>query len=532
MAVYIVDKFEGGIASFNNRGVEGSFKMGKNLDIRKETDSLTCNQVLVDEGLYGSKSPSLSVSPSASISASPSVSPSTSVSNTASPTASPSASPSTTPSVSISSSPSNTPSSSVSKSPSPSAGLDTVFEDLIHFFVKSSDGYTYGFGNAGCIYRRDSDAFWQRVYKDTNGEIKGAEEKPSDSGKIYLYWATNTKLMRKPLPGLSNWNDVEIVAQNLQSQDWHTMKQINGALMICNGSYLAMVGYDDSYTNEALDLIPGNISKTLVERNGRTIIGTGRLLDSTKSINGAIDTEVPLIQAGDDGELYFADMNSSIPTKRFPGGGKVNPGGVCNEVEQVNLFEWEETALSWIDKQSVGNLALFAVYSADTGYGGIYSYGRKNKDKPFVLNLEYHFDTDELGAITTVNGTTIVSYKDGTDFGVKAVDQTTKATGTYEGLEYKSKIKKPVNITQWKYAEVFCEPIVSGTSIEYWYKLNKTGDFIQAKMEDGNTDFSNVNETKAVFLIGEEADIYEPKVILNPTGNTSPEVYFIKTYFE
>ena len=515
-----------GLSDYEDRGIVGSFKFAKNLSVRKDIDSLSCNQDLVEEGVLDSRSPSLSVSPSTSLSQSPSLSASAS----SSPTPSPSLS--VSPSASVSSSPSVTPSASDSPSPSPSGGLTTVFEDLIRFFVKCTDGYTYGFGSTGCIYRRDSSSYWQRVYKDENGAIKGAEEKPSSSGKTYLYWATDTDLKRKPIPGQANFNDVEVVAQNLMPQDWHTMTQVGGSLMIANGSWLGMVGYDDSYTNEALDMIPGNIAKTIIERNGRAIIGTSRALDSTKSVNGAIDAEVPLVQVGDDGEIYFADGNSSIPVKKFPGGGKVNPGGVCNEELQVNIFEWEQTALNWIDKQAVGNLALFAVYDADEGYGGIYSYGRKNKNKPFVLNLDQQLDADELGAIVNVNGTTLVSYQDGTDFGVMAVNPDLKATATYEGLDFKAPVKRPTNITNWKYAELFCDPLVLNQTIQFWYRVNKNGDFVQALMEDGTGSFYKSDEKKAVFLIQEEGEIFEPKIILTPYVNTSPQVHRLKIFFE
>lgn len=189
------------------------------------------------------------------------------------------------------------------------------------------------------------------------------------------------------MPGLNNWNDVQEVGE-LQPADWHTMKQVGGALAIANGEFIAYVGYDGSYTPEATDLIPGNRANTIVERNGRAIIGTLRTSHPTRGVNGAIDTEVPLAQVGDDGEIFFANMADSQPVTRFPGGGKVNPGGVANEITEVNFFEWEEGASSWIDKQSVGNLALFGVYNAESGKNGVYSYGRKRKNHPFVLNLE------------------------------------------------------------------------------------------------------------------------------------------------
>lgn len=537
MGIYVLEQFRGGVSDYEDKGIPGAFKHGTNLDIRKQVDSLTCNQALIDEGLFGSRSPSASVSPSASISYSPSASVSPSASPSASPSPTPSYSFSGSPSRSASASPSPTGSYSPSPSPSPSGSQTSVFKDLVRWFVKASDGYTYGFGNTGYIYRRDADGFWMQVYKDSNGAIKGAEEKPSAGGKTYIYWATDKVLKRKLIPGRSDWNDPTIVAQNLSSADWHTMKQVAGTLHICNGSWLAYVGYDDSYTNEGLDLIPGNIAKTIVERDGKSVIGTYKASDPSTGINGAIDGEVPLVQIG-DGDLYYSDMSNSVAIKRFPGGGKVNPGGVCNEKQQVEMFQWEETSLSWEDRQTFGNIALFAVYDADAGYGGIYSYGRKNKNHPLVMNLEYALDADELGALCNVNGTTLVSYRDGSTFGVMAVDSSTKATGTYYGLDLKSPAKKssnevrqPKDITKWDRVEIFTSPMVSGTSIQFKYRLDKTGDWITAYMEGGVTSFTATGEKKAVFLLGDNAQIFEPQIILTPTGNTSPEVYRCRIYF-
>lgn len=528
MPAYEVKHFSGGLSPWEDRGILGAFKFAKNVNIRRKTDSLYCNQALDDEGILG-EIPSTSPSPSPSSSLSASAS--RSLSASPSQTASFSVSASRSPSASASPSSSVSPSASVSASVSASGGLTTIFRDLIRTWVESSTGFLYGFGSTGYIYRVDVDGHWVVVYKDPDGAIKGAEEGYTDDGRVWAIWTTDTKVKRKPLPGLSNWNDVETVAGDLVSATWHTCKQINGATQIGNGSNLALLGYDGSYTNNALDLIPGNIVKTLVERDGRIIIGTTRASDPDHGINAAIDSEVPLAQVGDDGEIFFANMFDSMPVKRFPGGGKVNPGGVCNEVKQANFFEWEENALSWIDKQSVGNLALFAVYGADSGKGGVYSLGRKDKDKPFTMNLEYQLDADELGAIVVFNGKTYVSYQEGSDFGVKATDPTTKATAVYEGLDWVGPLKGVSSILPWRMAEIFTAPMPSGTAIEFWYRMNKNGDFVQAKMETEISQFTTVGGQKATFLISAEGEIYEPRVVLIPSGNNSPEVYRIKSYF-
>ncbi len=524
--------FAGGISSFADKGPKGSAKFTSGVDLRKTVDSLSCQQALLEEGLIGpSHSSSPSLSPSSSQSPSGSASPSMSYSNSQSASLSPSASASKSGSKSASPSGSLSPSSSVSASPSPSAGLYNVFEDLIYFFVKATDGNTYGFGNTGFIYRRLSDGHTTNVYHDPNGAIKGAVEKPSSTGATYLQWATATKVMQKPLPGASDWSDVTVVAENLTGTDWHTMKQVGGANMIANGPFLAMVGYDDSWTNEALDLIPGNQSKTLVERNGRVVIGTYKTGYPNKGVNAMIDCEVPLSQIGDDGELFFANFTDSMPTKRFPGGGRVNPGGVANEIDQISIFDWEQNSLSWVDRQELGNMSIWGVFDADAGRGGLYYYGRRNKEQLFTLNLEYLLDVDEIGAVTNVDGVTICSYRDGNDFGVKAVDSTLKAQGVWESLEFRAPVKRPEEITEWKYAEIFMEPLPNGANIEFWYKLDHASSWTQASTADGNSNYSTSGGRKAVFRMGAKGDVIERKIVLNPILNSSPIVLRSSVYF-
>lgn len=548
MGVYQLVSSRGGLSDYEDKGTVGSFKFGSNLNIRKRKDTISAGQALVEEGVTlqstsPSTSPSASRSPSSSPSPSPSLSksPSASASPSAkSPSASFSPSASRSPSASVSASASTSPSASNSPSTSPSGGLDSVFSDLIMFFVKCTDGNTYGAGSAGKIYRRNPDSFWVQVY-DAKAPIRGFAEKPSYGGKIYLEWATRTELHRKEIPGNLNWNDVdapgtvqgdEFPKTNLSDYPWHTMVQVGGSVMIANGPMLAMSAYDDSYTNEALDLIPGNLVKTLVERNGNAVIGAYRAADPLKGVNGMVDAEIPLMQVGDDGDIYYADFSNSIAVKRLPGGGKVNPGGMTNEISQVNIFSWEQSALSWIDKQSIGNMALMGVFGADTGRGGIYSFGRRRKDQPFVMNLEYQYDADEIGAVCNINGTTIFSYRNGSTYGVMAVDPNNKATGIYEGLDFKAPVKRSLELTEWKTAELFMDPLPLGAAVEFWYRCDKVGDWVQATLADSSAvQYTYEGGKKAVFKIGAQGEIFEPRVKLIPVNNLSPEVHRTRVYF-
>ena len=55
MGIYVLESWRGGVSDYSDKGISGAFKFGTNLDIRKQVDSLTCNQDLIDEGLFGSR---------------------------------------------------------------------------------------------------------------------------------------------------------------------------------------------------------------------------------------------------------------------------------------------------------------------------------------------------------------------------------------------------------------------------------------------------------------------------------------------
>lgn len=458
MPKFELKSFVGGLSDYEDKGIKGAFKFGSALDIRKKADSLSCQQALVDEG-------------------------------------------------------------------------SGVIVDLILFLVPCSDGNTYGFGDTGRIYKRTSGGTWSVVYTDTDGKIIGAAEWYNNAGKTFLDWATATKLNRKEIPGQSDWSDVNADAgwpkTNLSDEDWHTMKMAGGSLMIANGQYLAMVGYDDSYTNQALNLLPQDKAKTLIERNNLDVIVGATRKDSqeignlfswreeylsyaakkpipSKGINALIDSEYTLMQAGVNGGIYYSDLVNVLPITSFPGGGKVNPDGV--DVDE--------------------GLALFGVFGGSAIDGnattGVYTLGRKKKNAPFVLNLDYPFSCDEIGSVKNIGTDILVSYKSGSTYRVKKVDTANKATAIYQSLDLiaPSPFTKPV---VWEAVKITTKDMPTGTKCEVWYRVNKKGNFVQAKMEGEVAQFTSGSE--AIFLINSDGKICEVLVKLIPNGNNSPEVY-------
>jgi hypothetical protein len=72
----------------------------------------------------------------------------------------------------------------------------------------------------------------------------------------------------------------------------------------------------------------------------------------------------------------------------------------------------------------------------------------------------------------------------------------------------------------------------TGSSVEFWYRIDKDGEFIRAYTADGQLSYSYATGKKAVFRIGANGDIFEPRVVVRPYGNQSPEVYRVRVFFD
>jgi hypothetical protein len=478
MDSFIINKFAGGISDYEDRGISGAFKYGQNLDVRKRRDSLTCNQAIADDLAHG------------------------------------------------------------------------TFTSRARFIVGASDGNTYFFTNDK-IYKRTSGGTYTLEFTDVDGGINGAAEWVNNVGDTFIYWATATKLHRKRIIGTgytnTGWGDADATVNgqtypktNLTSAAWHTMKQVNGVLMIANSNTIAQVGYDDSYTNNTLQLIPSNIAKTLVESGTNLRVGANRIDTALSSniflwdgisqnwndkmqlpfsnINAMIESEVGIMQYGTEGGLYFYSDSSKLPITRFPSGGQCDPDGV----------------------ETSDGIAYFGVYG-NGNKSGIYSYGRKWKNADFILTCEYQFTCDEINAVKKIGNTLFFTYKFGSNYAVKKIDLSNKGIGNYQSLDLKAPVsyQTPVNFES---AVINLTPLPSGTNIEVWRRIDKietatagtgvTADgWYRCNTVDGSTNFSTTGGTEAVFLIGDKGKIIELQIILNPTGNTSPEVLNAQVMF-
>ena len=432
-----------------------------------------------------------------------------------------------------------------------------VFEDLVLWFVPAPDDCTYAFGDNGRVYKRTSAGVWTKVYTDAGGKILGAaigyRYVSTNVYQPYIFWATDTTLHRKEIPGETDWSDVDEAGSgtgetypktNLTSATWHPMKWATGYLMIGNLNLVAFVAYDGSYTTEGLQTIPGLEITAITDRiNEIAVMASSTTGDNTanlyswdtiqtswlsrtpmnfKTVSAAIDGEFFLMAA--EGQGWYTDLYTKLPVFDFPGGGTIKPGGVAIR-ENVALF-----AVGDAVRESAGE---------NITCNGIYGYGRKRNSGTPVLNLEYPIICSEMGGlmnngdlllvackvVTTVDEVTTTTYK------VMTIDDDNKQIVTYESLELKPPYLPPEERYQIARIILKTKTMPTGTKIECYYRLDLDGAWVQAEflstMELQGTTGSDVEFTtgnEASFLVGSYANFIEVKLVLTPNGNDSPEV--------
>jgi len=283
-----IKSFRGGKSDYDDRGIYGSYKASKNLDIHGLSDVLTCNQALVADGNANSIVTDL-----------------------------------------------------ILFFVNGSDGNTYGFGDTGKIYKRTS-------GAVWSVVRTDPDGritgalefplingssyiWWTTATKLHCKLLPGAAN-----------WSdTDTTVLGQTYP-----------KTNLTSATWHSMANADGALMICNKYELAMIGYDGSYTPSAVTLRPGSISKAITEYGRSVLAGGGDGVQESHlftwevealswinknkipeaTINTIVKSELMLMSAGTNG-LYYSDMTNTIPVAILDGysnpGGGVEKGGLA-----------------------------------------------------------------------------------------------------------------------------------------------------------------------------------------------------------
>lgn len=412
----------------------------------------------------------------------------------------------------------------------------TTVTDLVLAMFKGSDGKTYAFGDTGKIYRKSSGT-WALVHTDADGKITGACEFKSTSNSFILY-ATRTKLKKITLANAgATWsgNIVEVgTFTNGIDGDFHTMRVAIGVVIINDGDVLAMYDYEDAFAATALRMSTGTKGRCLLDRNDRVIVGGkelddgkfitwDRLADSWNSKKSAQGAQVNamgfleagvMAQVGDAGKLKYWNFGDTVPLTTIPGTANAYPGAVAeyNTITHIGMNGGAKN--------------------------GVYSLGRLDLNDPRALNLEYvpshgKLTGTEIGALCNDGTDLLVSWKDGSTYGIDIIDNANKAVAVYESLKLnmgKSNMDKLIRACKI----LLAEPLPAGCTVALKYRATRVtaeeaaaddaDGWVPTTMSDERSAINGTGESKGIFNLEGQGEKVEIQITLTPSGNTGPEV--------
>ncbi len=415
--------------------------------------------------------------------------------------------------------------------------------ELCRVRLAVSSGETFWFSyTSGKIWRRSTAGTWLLVHTTVAGAgghgCLGAAEYDG-----FIYWATESRLHRIPIANIAtvqNWTDNKVLNwatfTNTDSE-FHPMVVRGLRLFIGDANYVAKV-YEDSghqFTANALDLRTPFRIKTMIEFDIDLLIGTfvDDNVNKTELIrwdtydNESWQTSDPIeenginafirddnyvyAQCGKYGRMYFYDGAKLIPYKRIPG-------------------DWSPTKYGEVYPQAVSTLLTIPVFGFSNGAGnpalqGVYSFGSYSKDYPKVLDLSYPVSAGlssiEVGAVLAVGADLLVSWYDGTDYGVDKLNWSAKYASAY----IETVVLTTANIRHFLKStlEFFANysSLLANTAITFKYKKKHEASFSSA--------VTTIKDTKLMQVRTKEGTVPEIaalqlRIDFTISSNNAPEV--------
>jgi len=159
-----------------------------------------------------------------------------------------------------------------------------------------------------------------------------------------------------------------------------------------------------------------------------------------------------------------------------------------------------------------------------------------------ALNLEYitsaqsvdadtgELESIEIGAILGLGDSFYVGWKDGDDYGIDIIDNDNKADGVYEGLIFDA--NRPSEEKLFSEVKIVNRALPAGCSIKVKYRMQGSDTWVKAYLNSGDESFDTGGDEKAIFILEGQGEYYEIRIELYSSGNDSPEVLSINSYFE
>ncbi len=408
--------------------------------------------------------------------------------------------------------------------------------------VSCSNGSTYWFGDAGGIYERTSGGTWSKVVNLVapaagSVAIKGAAEHDG-----YIYYAMQSRLGRIAVPAAGgSWagRDDNWATFTNADADWHPMKIVNLVLYIGDGNLVAQVE-DGVFTANALDLKIGLRIKALGRDDTNLLIGTFAAANvaeteilswNTWSVSYSVADTIPEV-----GINAFLEADNIVIINAGVKGNTYTFNGSKAELYVQIKGDWSSTNKAVVHPEATFNfngLPLFGL-SQQTGTGvnlGVYSLGRTNRKYPYVLNLDFPISERsggnlvltgiEIGAIVGIGDQFLVSWKNGSTYGVDLLSLTLKIESGY----FITRVASIDRLAQDNFGSVSVpyRSLPASTAIKVHRKVNHAVTFTEF---DGTTEMETDTDRmvrRTTKNIG-EANTVQVKVELTPNSNATPEV--------
>ena len=406
----------------------------------------------------------------------------------------------------------------------------STIDDFVKTIVPCSDGNTYLFGaTSGKIWKRTSGGSYSLEATASpaagNAGILWAEEFNG-----YIYYAMQSRLGRVAVGSPTSWagrND-SWATFTVTDDTYHPMIIKNLELWIADGYLLAQVDDGGTFTANALDLETqyriSSIGETAYELILGTYIGANvrkvkTFRYNTWSSSWSSEDVMPEIDvsafldvdnftvacAGRKGNIYSYNGSQFEAVKRIPG-------------------DWSSTNRAIVHGGAHENfdIPLFGLSNDNNNPAlqGVYSYGSYSANYPRILNLEYVISQNktssiEIGAIKSVGDNMLVSWKDGSTYGVDKIDWSNKLNGAYVEtrvitLERSKQKTFKVNIGY--------RTLPGSTDITLQVSVNGAAYAAQTLTTDATRNL------KFTELQLPEANTIQFKIITSSNGNNAPEI--------
>lgn len=318
----------------------------------------------------------------------------------------------------------------------------TTIDDMVLKILPCSDGKTYAFGSTnGKIWERTSLGVWSLVA--TCGLASpGIFDAVEDQGYIYYMSAANVGRWQIGTAWSGKTDNWATFTEGNTS--YHPIKKLNLIVYIGDGRYVAQIA-DGVFTGNALDIKSGYAICSLGQYDTKLLLGTivNENINRTEILlwdtySESFTSSDPIPELGVN--AFFDTDNQILVNCGKKGNIYSYNGGILSEVNRIqgNWIVGNNAKVYNNAVTNYGGLPLFGVSNIANNpcLCGVYGLGGYSNSFPQVMSLDYVISQDKtsdisIGAMTIVNDTLLVSWQDGTTYGIDKLDSSNKYNNAY-----------------------------------------------------------------------------------------------------